>query len=42
MDMAKIHPSVNYVGIEKYSSVLLRALQKMEKGRKTFRPMCVL
>ena len=35
MDMAKIHPSVNYVGIEKYSSVLLRALQKMERGRKT-------
>ena len=34
MDMAKIHPSVNYVGIEKYSSVLLRALQKMEREEK--------
>ena len=28
--MAKEHPTVNYVGIEKYSSVLLRALEKME------------
>ena len=27
--MAKEHPEINYVGIEKYSSVLLRALQKM-------------
>lgn len=31
MDMAKLHPEVNYVGIEKYSSVLLRAIQKMEE-----------
>lgn len=29
--MAGIHPDVNYVGIEKYSSVLLRAIQKMEQ-----------
>lgn len=29
--MAKGHPYVNYVGIEKYSSVLLRAVQKMEQ-----------
>ena len=29
--MAKTHPEVNYVGIEKYSSVLLRAIQKMEQ-----------
>lgn len=29
--MAKEHPEINYVGIEKYSSVLLRALQKMEE-----------
>lgn len=29
--MAKEHPEVNYVGIEKYSSVLLRAVQKMEQ-----------
>ena len=29
--MAKLHPEINYVGIEKYSSVLLRAIQKMEQ-----------
>ena len=29
--MAKMHPEINYVGIEKYSSVLLRAIQKMEQ-----------
>ena len=29
--MAKEHPHINYVGIEKYSSVLLRAIQKMEQ-----------
>lgn len=28
--LAKTNPDVNYIGIEKYSSVLLRALQKME------------
>ena len=31
MDMARLHPDVNYVGIEMYDSVLLRALQKMEE-----------
>jgi tRNA (guanine-N7-)-methyltransferase len=30
MDMARLHPDINYIGIEMYSSVLLRALQKME------------
>lgn len=29
--MAELHPDINYVGIEKYSSVLLRAIQKMEE-----------
>lgn len=29
--MAKLHPDINYIGIEKYSSVLLRAVQKMEQ-----------
>lgn len=28
--MAKEHPDIDYVGIEKYSSVLLRAVRKME------------
>lgn len=31
MEMAKLHPDINYIGIEKYSSVLLRAVQKMEE-----------
>jgi tRNA (guanine-N7-)-methyltransferase len=31
MDMAKLHPEINYIGIEMYDSVLLRALQKMEE-----------
>lgn len=29
--MAKEYPDVNFVGVEKYSSVLLRAIQKMEE-----------
>lgn len=32
MDMAGLHPDINYLGIERYSSVLLRALQKMEEN----------
>lgn len=31
MRMAKEHPEINFVGIEKYSSVLLRAIQKQEE-----------
>lgn len=30
MGMAKAHTDINYIGIEKYTSVLLRAVQKME------------
>ena len=30
MDLARMNPDINYVGIEKYSSVLLRGVQKME------------
>lgn len=30
-EMAGLHPEINYIGIEKYSSVLLRAIQKMEE-----------
>lgn len=29
--LAKNHPQMNYIGIEKYSSVLLRAIQKMDE-----------
>lgn len=31
MELASLHPEINYIGIERYSSVLLRALQKMEQ-----------
>lgn len=30
MTLAEQNPNINYIGIEKYSTVLLRALQKME------------
>ena len=32
--LAKSNPQINYVGIEKYSSVLLRAIQKMEEDER--------
>lgn len=32
MDLAAVNPDINYVGIEKYSTVLLRAIQKMEEN----------
>ena len=31
MDLASANPDINYIGIEKYSTVLLRAVQKMEE-----------
>ena len=31
MRLARENPEINYIGIEKYSSVLLRALQKLEE-----------
>lgn len=31
MDMARLHPEVNYIGVEMYDSVLLRAVQKIEQ-----------
>ena len=33
MEQARRHPEINYVGIEKYSSVLLRAVQKQEEQK---------
>ena len=32
MQMAEENPEINFIGIEKYSSVLLRAIQKMEQN----------
>jgi tRNA (guanine-N7-)-methyltransferase len=31
MDLAALHPDINYIGIERYTSVLLRAVQKMDE-----------
>ncbi|SFQ21888.1 tRNA (guanine-N7-)-methyltransferase [Lachnospiraceae bacterium XBB1006] len=31
MELAKRNPNINYLGMERYSSVLLRALQKMDQ-----------
>ena len=31
MEMARRHPNIHYIGIEKFSSVLVRAVQKMEE-----------
>ena len=33
MEMARLHPELNFLGLEKYSSVLLRAVQKQEEER---------
>ena len=30
-DRARLHPEINYIGIERYTSVLLRAVQKMQE-----------
>lgn len=31
-ELASTHPHINYIGIEKYSSVLVRALEKLEES----------
>ncbi|MBR3811321.1 MAG: tRNA (guanosine(46)-N7)-methyltransferase TrmB [Agathobacter sp.] len=31
MDLATLNPNINYIGIERYTSVLLRAVQKIEE-----------
>ena len=30
-EMAQLHPEINYIGIEKFDSVLIRALEKQEE-----------
>ena len=32
MDLAALNPDINYIGIERYTSVILRAVQKMEEN----------
>ena len=39
LDMAASHPDVNYIGIEMYSSVLLRAVQERERREKEGSPL---
>lgn len=33
MELAQIHPEINFIGVERYSSVLLKAIQKMEEWK---------
>ena len=33
MEMARIHPEIHYIGIEMFSSVLVRTVQKIEDHR---------
>lgn len=33
MDMARLHPEINYIGVEKFSSVLVRALEKQAEHK---------
>ena len=32
IEMAKLHPNINFIGIEKYDSVIAKALQKIPEG----------
>lgn len=45
LNMALAHPDINYVGIERYSSVLLRAVEKMDmdeyRGLQNIRFVCM-
>lgn len=45
MEMAKLHPDINFIGIERYSSVLLRAIEKYDteeyKELKNVRFVCM-
>lgn len=42
MALAKQNPHINYVGIEKYSSVLIRALEKMEQEEEPLSNLCFI
>lgn len=35
MDLAALHPDIQYIGVERYPSVLLRAVQKMDERQLT-------
>ena len=40
-EMARIHPDINFVGIEKYSNVLSRAIKKYPEGLPNLRIICL-
>ena len=42
MTLAKANPDINYVGIEKYSSVLIRAVEKMEQEEDALSNLCFI
>ena len=42
MELARRNPDINYVGIEKYSSVLIRALEKMEEEETPLPNICFI
>lgn len=42
MALAKSNPDINYVGIEKYSSVLIRALEKMDQEEEPLQNLCFI
>ena len=42
MELAQQNPDINYVGIEKYSSVLIRALEKMEEEETPLSNICFI
>lgn len=42
MELAKSNPDINYVGIEKYSSVLIRALEKMDREEEPLQNLCFI
>ena len=39
LSLASLHPEINYIGIERYSSVLLRAVEKFPHLSEFFRSM---
>lgn len=41
-DMARLHPEINYIGIERYDSVLLRGVQKREEIKEDIKNLTFL
>ena len=41
LSLARLHPDINYIGIERYSSVLLRAVEKLEEEIPNLRFICM-